>query len=132
MTSIPTRWWHPNYRSVRPRLGEAERIQQDRFRPAPFFEHAGGGTLSELDQPLLKAPVSTAVYGLLRIGEVTSSHVKEQPSRKDPVHDPAQHTSWRHVRFYRGGAGGLPLRERLERGERADCLLYTSPSPRDS
>ena len=61
---------------------------------------------------MLVSMTTLAVYGLLRAGEFTHSHVKEQGldrngDARPPVHDPAQHVCWRHVNFFRDGSGKL-------------------------
>lgn len=51
------------------------------------------------DDLLLNASSSTAVYALLRLGEVISSHTKDQ-GKEDPTHDPTRNLTWSDVNIY--------------------------------
>jgi hypothetical protein len=53
----------------------------------------------DYDDVLLNASCSVAVYGLLRIGEITSSHVKDQ-NKETPTHDVTRNLCWGDVQIY--------------------------------
>ena len=56
--------------------------------------------LKGFDDILLSAATSAAVYGLLRIGELVSSHVQEQANAESPTHDPSRNLCWGDVTIY--------------------------------